>query len=119
MFYFYPYGGILLNDEVLFKNAAETLPFSFYILITCLNLAVSFIAGTFPVIMGDEQLKHSCIIGGITSLFAGMNFYLIPFPLWYHSISMLLFIPSSYLGGYVLKKVVMQLPIAAFFINEA
>ena len=86
-------------------NGIDTLPFSCHILMLCLNLAVCFMAGTFPVIIGGEQLKHSFIIGLFATLFAAFDFfYLMPFPLWYHSVSLLLFIPMSYLGGYVFKK---------------
>ena len=93
----------LYSTDIFFYRV-DTLPFNFYTAMICLNLAVCFIAGTLPVIMGDEQLKHSFIIGLITSLFSGMNFYCMPFPVWYHSVSLLLFIPITCLGGYIFKK---------------
>jgi len=85
-------------------HAIDTLPFSLHILMIGLNVAVAFMAGSFPMIIGSEHLKHTIIIGTITTLFAGINFYLMSFPLWYHLASALLLLPSCYLGGYVFKK---------------
>ena len=96
-----------LFDMFCFYNSLDALPISLQILMLCLNLAVCFMAGTFPLVTGNKQLKNSFIIGLFATLFAAYDFfYLMPFSSWYHLTSMLLLLPSCYLGGYVFKKVV-------------
>lgn len=111
MFYFYPSVEIVTDTE-RFKDCVQALPFSFYALLICSNFFTSLMAGTFPVIIGDEKLKHSLITGIIVTVFAALNCYFIPFPLWYKMFSILMFIPSTYLGGYMLKRLFIRTLIA-------
>lgn len=107
MFYFYPSIEII-TDADRFRTCVEALPFSFYLLVICSNLFTAFIAGTLPVIIGDEELKHCFTLGIVITVFSAVNCYIIPFPLWYKVGSILMFIPTTYMGGYFLKRLLMR-----------
>ena len=103
-FYFNPTKDSITVFDI-FKDAVNVLPFSFYALVICCNLCASLIAGTIPLIIGDEALKHSLTIGVIVAAFATLNCCLIPFPVWYKIVSIVMVIPATYVGSFVLKRV--------------
>lgn len=90
------------------KDDISTLPNSYYMGVIIFSILSAFIAGTLPVIIGDEQLEYSFIIGIIATAFSLINNYYIPFPTWFKVASIIIFIPSCYLGGFFLKRLFMR-----------
>ncbi len=103
--YFIPTGKILFNEK-LFMNTIENLPPVFYGAVILLNLFASFLGGALSIVIGSDHLTKCVLVGGIATVFMLFNLYLIPFPMWYKTVSIAVCVPVSYAGGFVTKKVV-------------
>lgn len=103
MVYFIPTDALILNHELFLQNI-NRLPGSFYVLVLFCNSMACYLGGMLPMIIADERIRHSIYIGTIVTLFAILNAFIIPFPVWYKIISISICLPLSYLGGIFTKR---------------
>lgn len=103
MAFFCPPHKLVLDFGVLMIQV-HRLPASFYAVTLCCNCIAYYLGGMLPVIIADEKLKRSVLIGLIVSLFAVLYAVISPFPIWYKVLSACLCIPFASLGGLLTKK---------------
>lgn len=108
MLYFSHTNQLILNRD-LFINAINRLPSNFYVILITCNVMACYMGGTIPIVIGDEKLKRSIYIGIVASLFAIINGFIIPFPVWYKIVSIGLCLPFTFMGGALTKRILDQI----------
>ncbi len=98
--------GVNFNDNEAARQAILGMPASSFILMLAAYALASFFGGLIASLISKNQKKRVAIAVGVTlTVFGAYNVWLIPHPIWFTIINLLLFLPSA-LGGYrVVAKV--------------
>lgn len=108
MLYFKPTDQ-LITDYTLFSKTLHKMPVTFYVILIICNTISHYIGSMIPVLIGDERAIRSLYVGLSVSAFALINAVIIPFPVWYKIISVVLCLPVGLLGSELTKRIVEKL----------
>jgi hypothetical protein len=93
--------GIDVYDSVAMKEYIFNMPLTgFLILLVGYELG-GFCAGFFAALLSSPscRTKNALIAGGLLTVGSAINLILIPHPVWFNVISLMVFIPFSLLGA--------------------
>ncbi len=94
------------NDPKEFISFNKTIPFSTFVIMMFFWLLSSFVGGMVAAFLNKKDwIKASIYVGLLLMTATLMNLYLIPgHPTWMWILSIIGFIPLSYLGGKTIPK---------------
>jgi hypothetical protein len=95
-----PPTGVDMNDKEAMKAYVAMLPIG-ALLFVLLAYVLGSLAGGWAAakFARDSNLRLSMTVGAVLLLFGIMNLVMIPHPLWFAVLSILVFLPAAYLGG--------------------
>ncbi|MDQ3048621.1 MAG: hypothetical protein M3R27_13815 [Bacteroidota bacterium] len=97
-----PPSGIDLRDPAVFKEFISTLPVAAGLLILTAYAAGSFFGGLVASLIAVRmKLSKAITIGGILMGLGMFNMITLGHPLWMILFGIVVFVPFSYLGGYM------------------
>jgi hypothetical protein len=95
-----------LNNKFLLKEYMSTLPLSVFAIVLSGYIIASFIAGVIIKYISPKSGKIVPLITGIILTSASIvNLYLIPHPLWFIIINVILCIPMALIGHSLFRKI--------------
>jgi hypothetical protein len=98
--------GLNISDMEAIKLYTASAPVSVFILLILSYAIGSLIGGlTAAAVASKNKMSKAITVGGILMGLGAYNLLMIPHPVWTIIISIFLFIPCSYLGGYLGIKV--------------
>jgi len=93
------------TDSVAVKMFYENQPLSFWLMVLAGWIIGSIVCGILiKWISKSSSKKLPIIAGGVLTLSAIANFFLLPHPSWFVIIGLLVFIPSAYFGHSIFKS---------------
>jgi len=93
--------GMNLNDPAAISAYTSGAPTIVFILLVLSYALGSLVAGLIAALMAPaNKMAKAITVGGILMGLGAYNLFMIPHPVWTVIISIFLFIPCSYLGGY-------------------
>ncbi len=100
-----PPQGLDFSDREALRAFVAGLPLGAFALVLVAHLAGPF-AGAFTcgVIVRDPWLTGSLIIGGVFLLGGLVNLFLLPHPVWFAILDVLLYLPAAVAGGAVAHR---------------
>jgi hypothetical protein len=101
--------GVDVSDIEAFRAHVQTLPIMAFVLVLVAHVVGSFAAGFTCVSVSRQMWKTGPIIIGVLLLSAGVtNLVMIPHPVWFALVDILVFIPAALLGGLTASNVVQR-----------
>lgn len=97
----YPVAGdVDYNDKEAMRALMASLPAGALLFVIAAYAMGSFVAGAVAAYFGRAARVRHAVVAGCFLLLAGiMNLVAIPHPKWFSVITVLVFIPSAWLGG--------------------
>ncbi|MCW3104096.1 MAG: hypothetical protein JWO09_2536 [Bacteroidetes bacterium] len=93
--------GMNLNDPEAINAYTSAAPSIVFILLVLSYALGSLVGGLIASAMAPvNKMANAITVGGILMGLGAYNLFMIPHPVWTIIISIFLFIPCSYLGGY-------------------
>lgn len=93
--------GFDMNDPEALKAFAAGAPSVVYVLLVLSYAIGAVVGGMIAAAMAvNKKMTKSITLGGILMGLGAYNLFMIPHPIWTIVISLFVFIPCSYLGGY-------------------
>ena len=90
------------NDLDAMREFVATLPTGAFVFVLLAHLCGSFIAGFVCVLVAKERWNAGSLGLGVFFLLAGIaNLVMIPHPMWFGVIDVLLYLPAAFAGGAV------------------
>jgi ABC-type Na+ efflux pump permease subunit len=97
-----PPPGLDTKDLEAVKTYVSTAPPIVFVLVILAYALGSFIGGvTASAVASNNKMAKAITVGGILMGLGAYNLFMIPHPVWTVIISLVVFIPFSYLGGYL------------------
>ncbi|MBA3665206.1 MAG: hypothetical protein H0W61_13485 [Bacteroidetes bacterium] len=98
--FFPPPENIDFHDQEALKIFAESIPWQSFVIMMLFWLLAAFAGGFVSAKINKPSWKRASIVTG-SILLAGtiLNLILIPHPLWLIATSLILIVPSAYMGG--------------------
>ncbi|HEX8515904.1 MAG TPA: hypothetical protein VF868_06870 [Bacteroidia bacterium] len=94
--------GLDLNDMEALKVYTSSAPLVVFILLIVSYGSASLVGGLVAAAVASaNKMTQAITVGGILMGLGAYNLFMIPHPVWTIIISIFLFIPCSYLGGYL------------------
>jgi len=90
--------GMDTADPEAMRQLMKEVPVAAFVVILLAYAAGSFAGGWIALAIG-EKMKDAMITGVVLLGFGIVNLMLVPHPLWFTLISVLLYLPFAYLGG--------------------
>jgi len=93
--------GIDVYDSVAMKEYIFSMPLTAFLILLVGYEIGGFCAGFFAALLSSPQLrtKNALITGILLTIGSAINLILIPHPVWFNVISLLIFIPFALLGA--------------------
>ena len=101
----FPTPANLVLDEEMYNSdmAYSMIPLPAMLMVLLAYLLGSFVAGFTSAFIG--QRKSLALFSGVILLLGGLiNVMLIPHPLWFMIVSLAIFIPFAFFGGFMAEK---------------
>ena len=96
--------GIKPDDTEAIKQILLNMPVNAFLLLLLAYATGSFVAGLVAALISKESKIQLALINGSILLVMGIvNLIRVPHPLWFIILSVLLYLPCSYLGAKVRK----------------
>lgn len=93
--------GFDMNNQEALKAYAAAAPAIVYVLLVLSYALGALVGGMIAAAMAvNKKMTKSITLGGILMGLGAYNLFMIPHPAWTIVISLFIFIPCSYLGGY-------------------
>jgi len=100
-----PPEGIDTNDMESMKIMIDQLPFGAFLFVLLAYGVGSFIGGLLSAFLSKNgRVANAVIVGSILMIFGIINLLMIPHPVWFTLVSIMLFIPCAYLAGQLVIK---------------
>ena len=100
-----PPDGMDFMDPESIRERMKELPLLAFIMVLTAYAAGSFAGGLLASGIADKmKIRHALIAGVLLQLMGIINLILVPHPLWFTIISLLLYLPMAYLGGRIVLK---------------
>ena len=97
-----PPANLDMNDMEAVKAFSSTAPPVIFTLVIIAYALGSLLGGLVAAARAaNNRMTKSIMVGGILMGFGAYNRFMMPHPVWTILISLFLFIPCSYLGGYI------------------
>jgi len=95
-----PPPNIDLNDPEALKRIINDAPAA-ALLFVILSWALGSLAGGFiaSLIASASKMNNSLVVGGVLMILGIINMLMIPHPIWFWILGLLVYIPCAYLGG--------------------
>lgn len=93
--------GLDYKDTEAFGAYVKTLPVGAFLMVILSYIVGSFFGGMSATSLSKEKYRSAIIVGGVLTLAGIANAMSMPQPLWVSIVSVLVFIPSAYLGAKV------------------
>lgn len=95
-----------INDMEAIKAFTSSAPTTIFVLLVVSYALGSIVGGLVAAaIAATNKMTKAITVGGILMGLGAYNLFMIPHPVWTIIISIFLFIPCSYLGGYLGIKI--------------
>lgn len=99
-----PEGMDILDIESVRKHMTE-LPLISFIMVLVAYAAGSLTGGMLASGIAEKMKMRQALIAGVVLQFMGIiNLILVPHPLWFTIVSLLLYLPLAYLGGRIMLR---------------
>jgi uncharacterized protein YacL len=96
---------INLSDKAALKNYIQGLPAHYFVFLLLTWAFSSFLGGFVTGKFAKSNWKRACLTtGGILMIGNIANFIMIPHPIWVNIISVIMYLPLSYLGGKIINR---------------
>lgn len=94
------------GDKEALKKIIDTMPFGALITVI-IAYAIGSFAGGFvcALISENSKVRNSVITGFILLIFGLINLFMIPHPVWFMILNVLVYLPFAYLGGKYGEKI--------------
>ncbi|MCG8306272.1 MAG: hypothetical protein MI975_02695 [Cytophagales bacterium] len=100
-----PPEGLDVNDTEALKDIIKDLPTGALLFVLLAYALGSFGGGLISGILSkSSKIINSIIVGAVLMILGFINLFMIPHPVWFSIVSLLLYIPSAYFGGRVSMK---------------
>jgi hypothetical protein len=97
--------GINFIDKIVLTNYINSLHAYYFLCLLFIWAVSAFGGGAVSGKLGKQNWKRVCIITGVVLLIGNVaNFIMIPHPLWVNIISVILYLPVSYLGAKLMNR---------------
>lgn len=91
--------GLDFNNKAATEAYMNTRPFAAYLLVLAGWIVGAFVAGLFVRRISTQAgMLLPLVVGGILTVSAVLNFYMLPHPVWFVIVGVLVFVPSVLLG---------------------
>jgi hypothetical protein len=92
------------NRELL-EAAVKLMPAGAFALLLVNYIICSFLAGLIATLVAQRTTKRPAVIVGIVLTLAGLyNIIMVPHPVWFAVLNLLVYLPCAYLGYMAVRK---------------
>lgn len=100
-----PPEGMDVNDYESMKTIISRLPIGAFLFVLLAYALGSFAGGSLMALMSKTgKVANAIIVGSILMIFGIINLFMIPHPVWFTLVSIMIYIPCAYLGGQLAGK---------------
>lgn len=94
-----PPEGINMNDKEAIKTLVASMPMGAFIVLLISYMLGAFGGGFIAARVSKDRIRPSIIVGAVLMLAGLVNVIMIPHPLWFAILSIIMYIPMAYTGG--------------------